>query len=60
MAGIKEKNGELVTSGGRILSVVGEGKTIREAREKAYGTISLIGLEGGQFRTDIGAEEAGE
>lgn len=60
MAGIKEKNGQLVTSGGRILSVVGEGKMIREAREKAYRTISLIGLEGGQFRTDIGAEEAGE
>ncbi|MCL5259101.1 MAG: phosphoribosylamine--glycine ligase, partial [Nitrospirae bacterium] len=57
MAGVGEQDGQIVSSGGRVLTVAGEGKTMREARERAYRTISMIGLEGGQFRTDIGAEE---
>ena len=57
MAGVGEQDGQIVSSGGRVLTVAGEGKTMREARERAYQTISMIGLEGGQFRTDIGAEE---
>ena len=57
MAGVGEHDGQIVSSGGRVLTVAGEGKTMREARERAYRTLALIGLEGGQFRTDIGAEE---
>ena len=57
MAGVGEENGRIVSSGGRVLSVVGEGQTMKQARERAYRTISLIALEGGQFRTDIGSEE---
>ncbi|MHB1926379.1 MAG: phosphoribosylamine--glycine ligase [Leptospirillum sp.] len=56
-AGVAEKNGDLVSSGGRVLSVVGSGRSIREARERAYRTLSLLHLEGGQFRQDIGLEE---
>lgn len=59
LAGVAERDGQLVTSGGRILSVASEGDTVGKAREKAYRTIALIGLDGGQFRTDIGLEEAG-
>jgi phosphoribosylamine--glycine ligase len=56
-AGVAEKDGHLVSSGGRVLSVVGSGRNIREAREGAHRTLSLLHLEGGQFRQDIGLEE---
>jgi phosphoribosylamine--glycine ligase len=45
----------LVTTGGRVLSVVGVGTTFAEARERTYRALAEIGLEGGQFRTDIAA-----
>jgi len=49
-------NGELLASGGRVLSVVGTGATFTEARARAYEAIGKIGLEGGQYRTDIAAK----
>ncbi|RFA10583.1 phosphoribosylamine--glycine ligase [Subtercola boreus] len=48
-------DGRLVATGGRVLSVVGIGSGFGEARARAYRGLSLIGLEGGQFRTDIAA-----
>jgi phosphoribosylamine--glycine ligase len=45
----------LVATGGRVLSVVGVGTTFAEARERTYRALAEIGLEGGQFRTDIAA-----
>jgi phosphoribosylamine--glycine ligase len=45
----------LVTTGGRVLSVVGVGTTFAEARERTYRALAEIGLKGGQFRTDIAA-----
>lgn len=47
--------GQLVTSGGRVLNVVALGDTFEEARDKAYAACELIDFEGKQFRTDIGA-----
>ncbi|MDD6785711.1 MAG: phosphoribosylamine--glycine ligase [Eggerthellales bacterium] len=47
-------DGELVTSGGRVLNVVALGKTFEEARDKAYDAVDLINFEGKQFRQDIG------
>jgi len=41
-----------------VLSVVATGTTFREAREAAYAGLERIGLEGGQFRTDIAARVA--
>ena len=52
-AGVAEKDGHLVASGGRVLNVVGEGKTLEEARENAYATLGTIDLPGGHFRKDI-------
>ena len=54
-AGTKyNEDGELLTSGGRVLNVVALGKTFEEAREKAYEAVELICFEGKQYRQDIG------
>lgn len=44
-----------VATGGRVLSVVATGTDFAQARERAYEAIGRIGLEGGQYRTDIAA-----
>jgi phosphoribosylamine--glycine ligase len=48
--------GRLVSSGGRVLSVVATGTSFAEARARAYEAIDLITLEGSQHRTDIAAK----
>ncbi|KQX08302.1 MULTISPECIES: phosphoribosylamine--glycine ligase [unclassified Leifsonia] len=48
--------GELIATGGRVLSVVAVGSDFGEARARAYDALGRIGLEGGQFRTDIAAK----
>jgi len=45
----------MVATGGRVLSVVARATSFGEARDRAYEAIRLIGLEGGQFRSDIAA-----
>ncbi|GAA1731428.1 phosphoribosylamine--glycine ligase [Microcella frigidaquae] len=42
-----------VATGGRVLSVVATGTDFAQARARAYEAIGRIGLEGGQYRTDI-------
>lgn len=54
IAGAKEDNGKLLTSGGRVLSVVGIDETLEEARKKAYKDVEKIHFNGVQFRKDIG------
>ena len=44
-----------VATGGRVLSVVATGTDFAQARDRAYEAIGRIGLEGGQYRTDIAA-----
>ena len=44
----------VVTSGGRVLNVVGLGADLAAAREIAYEAADAISFEGKQFRTDIG------
>lgn len=51
----KNANGEIVTAGGRILSVCATGATMEEARERAYRACATIRFEGKTVRTDIGA-----
>ncbi|TGO05556.1 phosphoribosylamine--glycine ligase [Serinibacter arcticus] len=48
-----DDDGHLVAAGGRVLSVVGTGATLAEARAVAYDAAGRISLEGGQVRTDI-------
>lgn len=45
----------LVSSGGRVLCVVGEGHDLAEARDRAYAGAERIALAGSHFRTDIAA-----
>ncbi|MDJ0317823.1 phosphoribosylamine--glycine ligase [Arthrobacter antibioticus] len=47
-----------VSTGGRVLAVVGLGVDLQDARERAYAGIEQISLEGGQYRTDIAAKAA--
>jgi len=44
----------LVSSGGRVLAVQATAPTLKQALERAYGTVDRIGFEGAQFRRDIG------
>lgn len=53
-AGTALKDGKLVTNGGRVLNVVAKGRTIEEARRKAYAAVKNIGWENMHFRKDIG------
>ncbi len=46
-------DGEVLTSGGRVLTVVAMGRTLAQAREKVYANISRIHFEGCHYRKDI-------
>lgn len=46
-------DGQVLTNGGRVLTVVATGKTVAEAREKVYANISRIHFEGCHYRKDI-------
>ncbi|GAA3969770.1 phosphoribosylamine--glycine ligase [Gordonia caeni] len=59
-AGTKlDADGDVVSSGGRVLSVVGRGADLGAARAQAYARLAEVKLPGSHFRTDIGqaAEE---
>ena len=51
----------VVSAGGRVLTVVALGADLHRARERAYAALGTIGLDGGQYRSDIAlAAERGE
>jgi phosphoribosylamine--glycine ligase len=56
-AGTKAKGGQIVTDGGRVLTVAATGKTIAEAQAKVYSNTSRIQFEDCYFRKDIAARE---
>jgi phosphoribosylamine--glycine ligase len=53
-AGTKLHDGKLLTSGGRVLCIVGLSDTVRGAQQKAYDAIDQIEFDGMQYRKDIG------
>lgn len=53
-AGTRIEEGQLVSSGGRVLSVSAWGDTLDTALERAYTGVSQIQFEGAHYRTDIG------
>lgn len=55
-AGTRFEDGKVVTSGGRTLTVVALGDTIREARERAYDNVRRIHFKDAHYRTDIALE----
>jgi phosphoribosylamine--glycine ligase len=54
-AGTAERDGRIVTAGGRVLAVTGLGPTPAAARERTYDAAQLIEFDGKQMRTDIAA-----
>jgi phosphoribosylamine--glycine ligase len=56
-AGTAKPAGQVVSAGGRVLSVVGTGRDLEAARASAYGAVGRIHLPGGHYRRDI-AERA--
>jgi phosphoribosylamine--glycine ligase len=59
-AGTAERQGRVVTSGGRVLSVGALGDDLAEARARAYEACSRLWFEGMHHRTDIAARAAEE
>jgi phosphoribosylamine---glycine ligase len=53
-AGTAQKNGRVVTSGGRVLCVTALGDKVQMAAERAYEAAEKIHFEGMQYRRDIG------
>ena len=53
-AGTAKRDGEIVTAGGRVLTVVGRGAGFAEAIARAYAGVLKISFDGMQFRRDIG------
>lgn len=53
-AGTAEVDGQLQTSGGRVLCVTALGESVRKAQQLAYDSLVNIQFEGKQFRRDIG------
>lgn len=53
-AGTVQKEGRLLTDGGRVLGVTALGDTMREAREKVYKGLSQIHFKDCEYRRDIG------
>ncbi|MSR88884.1 MAG: phosphoribosylamine--glycine ligase [Candidatus Margulisbacteria bacterium] len=53
-AGTKEKNNRIVTNGGRVLCVLGQGNTIQDAIKIAYTGVDKISFKNQHYRTDIG------
>ncbi len=52
-AGTAFKDGQLVTAGGRVLSIAARGDTLQDAVERAYEAVKYIQFEGMQYRRDI-------
>ena len=53
-AATKMTDGQVVTAGGRVLTVVGRAPTFEQAMAAAYGAVSTIHFDGMQYRRDIG------
>jgi phosphoribosylamine--glycine ligase len=56
-AGTKLADGQVVTAGGRVLTVVGAGPTMAEARTKVYENAKRIKFKGVHYRKDIAERE---
>ena len=53
-AGTSDTDGHITASGGRVLNVTARGKTLAEARDRAYAMADAIDWPDGFFRRDIG------
>jgi phosphoribosylamine--glycine ligase len=58
-AATKLVDGQVVTAGGRVLTVVGRGSSYESAMRRAYKGVAQISFEGMQYRHDIGRKAVG-
>lgn len=58
-AGTAERDGKVVTAGGRVLCVTALGDNVRQAQKHAYDALVGIHFDGMQFRRDIGHRATG-
>ena len=56
-AGTRREGDQIVTAGGRVLTVVGRGATLAEARDHAYANAARIQFDGVHYRRDIALRE---
>jgi len=52
----RKTDGTLLTNGGRVLNVIGQGTSLAVALDRAYTAVDQIDFDGKTFRTDIGAD----
>ena len=55
-AGTKRENGQITTSGGRVLAMTASGETLQAALDRAYRGVRAVHFDGAQYRADIGAK----
>jgi phosphoribosylamine--glycine ligase len=53
-AGTAQRDGQIIAAGGRVLNITATGKTVHEARERAYAVVDEIHWPAGFCRRDIG------
>jgi phosphoribosylamine--glycine ligase len=53
-AGTSERDGKVVTSGGRVLCVTALGDNVKQAQKRAYAVAGQVRFDGMQYRSDIG------
>lgn len=56
-SGTAEKDGKIVTNGGRVLGVTANGKDLKEARDRAYEAVSWVSFDQEFYRHDIAERE---
>ena len=54
VAGAVQKDGKLLTNGGRVLGATATAATLREAVDKAYAMVETIHFDNAFYRRDIG------
>ncbi len=53
-AGTRREEGQVLTDGGRVLGVTARGRTIQQAKDRAYEAVGKIHFQDCHYRTDIG------
>jgi len=59
-AGTMEKQGKVLTAGGRVLNIVSVGESMAEAIAKTYTIVEKVDFEGKEYRSDIGTKTLNE
>jgi len=55
-SGTAKRGSDIVTAGGRVLTVVGSGSDYRKAIDRAYEAVETVAFEGMHYRKDIAAK----